>query len=93
MKSIYKIIKSPLITEKATALGVFNKYVFWIEKAANRIEVKNAVEKIYKVKVGKVNVMNVKGKLKRIKMGQEGRTPAWKKAVVTLKKGQSIKIT
>jgi len=59
----------------------------------NKIEIKNAVEKIYNVKVEKVNIMNVKGKTKRIRWNQEGKTPTWKKAIVTLKRGYEIKIT
>ncbi len=92
-RSSYQIIKSPLITEKATNLGSFNQYVFWVDKRSNKIEIKKAIEEIYKVKVVKVQTMNVKGKTKRIRWGQEGKTSSWKKAIVTLKKGDTIKVT
>ncbi len=89
---IYKVIKSPLITEKATGLTKFNQYVFWVNKRANKIEIKKAIEGIYNVKVKKVRTMNMKGKTKRIRWGQEGKTPLWKKAIVTLKEGYQIKV-
>lgn len=92
-RSIYNIIKSPIITEKATRLSEFNKYIFWVDGSSNRIEVKNAVEKVYKVKVKTINIMNVKGKMKRIRWRQEGKTSTWKKALVTLRPGHEIKIT
>jgi large subunit ribosomal protein L23 len=93
VKSIYTIIKAPVLTEKATILKDVNQYVFWVNKDSNKIEVKRAIEKLYKVKVKQVNVLTVKGKTKRIRWGQEGKTPAWKKAIVTLHKGHDIKIT
>ncbi len=92
IESVYKVIKSPLLTEKATQLGKYNQYVFWVDKRANKIEIKKAIESIYKVKVDKVNTINMKGKTKRIRWGQEGKTPSWKKAVVTLKEGYHIKL-
>ena len=93
VKSIYTIIKAPVLTEKATILKDANQYVFWVARGSNKIEVKKAIEKLYKVKVKHVNVLTMKGKTKRIRWGQEGRTPSWKKAVVTLHKGHDIKIT
>ncbi|MCD6583432.1 MAG: 50S ribosomal protein L23 [Candidatus Omnitrophica bacterium] len=93
MKSIYTVVKSPLLTEKVTKLGKYNKYSFWVDRKANKIEIKNAIEKIYNVKIEKINTMNVKGKTKRIRWNQEGKTPTWKKAIVTLKSGYEIKIT
>ena len=92
VRSIYTIIKSPLITEKSTFLGKNNQYVFWVDNKANKVEIKTAVEKIYKVKVKDVHTIIVKGKTKRIRWGQEGKTPVWKKAVVTLQKGHEIKL-
>lgn len=92
VKSIYTIIKSLLITEKSTFLGKNNQYVFWVDNKANKVEIKTAVEKIYKVKVREIQTMTVKGKTKRLRWGQEGKTPAWKKAVVTLQEGQEIKV-
>lgn len=93
VKSVYTIVKSPLITEKATNLQKVNQYVFWVDRSVNKVEVKTAIEKLYKVKVKRVNVLNVKGKTKRIRWRQEGKTSSWKKAVVTLKEGYEIKIT
>jgi len=89
---IYEVIKSPLITEKATKLAKFNQYVFWVDKQANKIEIKKAIEEIYNVKVKKVRTINMKGKTKRIRWGQEGKTSSWKKAIVTLKEGYQIKV-
>jgi large subunit ribosomal protein L23 len=68
-----------------------NKYLFWVDKAANKIQVKRAVETIYKVNVTDVNTIRVKGKPKRIRQ-QLGHTPSWKKAIVTLKQGDAIEI-
>lgn len=91
MKNVHNIIIAPLITEKGTTLrDNQNKYVFNVCPDANKIEIAKAVESIFKVKVLKVNTMVVKGKKRR--MGRfEGKRPDWKKAVVTLKKGDSIK--
>lgn len=91
-KSPYSVIMSPLRTEKGTKLLPFNKYVFWADKRANKIEIKNAVQEIYKVKVEKVNTLTVKGKNKRVRL-VEGKTSDWKKAIVTLKPGDKIEIT
>lgn len=85
------IIIRPVVTEKSMDLLADNKYTFIVEKRANKTEVKNAIENIFNVKVESVHTMNVKGKPKR--MGKfEGRTPARKKAIVTLKSGQKIRI-
>ena len=77
------IIFGPVITEKSM-LGAVNKiYTFEVAKSANKIEIAKACEEIFKVKVAKVNTMNVLGKVKR--MGRnKGRRPSWKKAIVTL---------
>ena len=89
-KEVYDIIVSPIISEKSTALSEKeNKYVFKVDKHANKIEIRKAIETIFKVKVNSVNTMNYQGKKKRVRMA-EGRRPSWKKAVVTLKKGQKI---
>lgn len=92
MKDAYKIIMSPLRTEKGTYLLPFNKYLFWVDKKANKIEIKNAVEELYKVKVEKVNTLTMRGKNRRVRY-VEGKTPDWKKAIVTLKEGQKIEVT
>jgi large subunit ribosomal protein L23 len=83
---------SLLRTEKGTNLLPFNKYLFWVDRGANKIDIKSAVEEVYKVKVEKVNTMTVKGKKKRVRFA-EGKTPDWKKAVVTLKAGDKIDVT
>jgi large subunit ribosomal protein L23 len=80
------------MTEKADRISKFNKYVFWVDKRANKIEIRDAIERFYKVKIKDVNVINVKGKTKRLRWGQEGKTSSWKKAIVTLKKGYEIKV-
>ncbi|MCK5595033.1 50S ribosomal protein L23 [bacterium] len=90
MKSMYEIIKSPLITEKSTELGEKqNKYVFKVGCNVNKIEIRNAIEKIFKVKIEKVNTVKIQGKKKRVRL-VEGKTPDWKKAVITLKEGNKI---
>ena len=90
---IYRIIKKSLLTEKSTiARDENNKYFFEVDRGANKIEIGKAVEKIFKVKVMDVRVMNVSGKKKRVgKIVGEKRD--WKKAVVTLAPGSRIEIT
>ncbi|UCD57738.1 MAG: 50S ribosomal protein L23 [Candidatus Hydrogenedentota bacterium] len=88
----HKIIKRPVISEKATLLGEkHNKYVFEVARGANKIQIKKAVEDIFKVTVTKVRTMRMPGKRKRIRF-QIGHTPEWKKAIVTLKQGDSIEL-
>jgi len=89
---LYKIIKKALVTEKSTiAKDEANKYFFEVDRRANKIEIGNAVEKLFKVKVLNVAVMNVRGKKKRL--GKIlGEKPAWKKAVVTLVPGSRIEV-
>jgi len=83
MKSPYDIIIKPVITEKSMGLISDRKYTFVVDRDANKVEIKKAVEKIFGVKVEKVNTMNVLGKMKR--MGRyEGRRPSYKKAIVKL---------
>ena len=86
-KTAQDIIIRPIITENSMDGLADRKYTFKVAKNANKIEIKKAVEQLFKdVKVEKVNTMNVRGKKKR--MGRnEGYTPAWKKAIVTLKEG------
>ncbi len=85
----YKILVKPLVSEKTYKLGERGKYVFKVSRQANKISVRNAVEKIYGVKVVKVNVVTAKGKPKNF--GRiSSKTSDWKKAVVTLKKGEAI---
>ncbi len=89
MKDPRDIIKKPLITEKATLLLEEDKYCFKVDSRANKTEIKQAVEEIFKVKVKKVQTIKVPGKPKR--MGRHlGWTSPWKKAIVTLEEGQRI---
>jgi len=87
----YDIIHSILRTEKATFLEPQGKYVFEVDRQAHKIEIKKAVESIYKVKVAHVRTMFVPGKRKRVRQ-EFGHTSGWKKAVVTLQPGQKIEI-
>ena len=90
MKDSYAVIRSLLRTEKGTIQqALHNQYLFNVKKDANKIQIKRAVEQIYKVKVDKVNTQIARGKLKKVRY-QLGQTPDWKKAVVTLKTGQKI---
>ena len=82
-------IVSPTITEKATSLSEFNKIVFRVHKGSNKNSIKKSIEKIFKVNVIKINTVNLKGKTKIVK-GKKSSTSGYKKAIVTLKKGQSI---
>lgn len=92
MKGPYSIILNPLRTEKGTNIQAKeNKYVFVVDCHANKVQIKRAVEEIYKVKVNKVNTINILGKWRRVRL-VEGKRPDWKKAVVTLKKGEVIEI-
>lgn len=92
MISPYDIIKSILRTEKATLYEPQGKYLFLVDKSAYKIQIKQAIEQIYKVKVKSVNTFICAGKLKRVRY-QLGRTPDVKKAIVTLKEGQKIETT
>lgn len=90
MTNLYSIIKKPLFTEKGSNLKESeNKILVEVARSANKIEVKSAIEEIFKVKVDKVAVINTSGKLKR--QGKSiGRRPDRKKAIVTLKKGEKL---
>lgn len=91
MRAPQDVIIAPLITEKTTNLMAENKYTFIVAPDANKIEIKQAVEKLFNVKVEKVNTLKDRGKLRR--MGRfEGRQPDRKKAIVTLKPGYKIPI-
>lgn len=87
----YDIIKALIRTEKATQYEPQGKYLFLVNNSANKIQIKRAVEEIYKVKVKDVNTFLSIGKLKRVRH-QLGRTPDTKKAIVTLKEGQKIEV-
>ena len=83
------LIKKPVITEKSTANAQFNKYIFEVRKDANKINIKQTIEEIYKVKVQKLNSLNVKSKPKVFK-GQRGTRSELKRIIVTLKEGNTI---
>ena len=94
MKAPYEVIKTVRITEKGTALTEKNnQYQVVVDKHANKLDIKHAVQQAFKVKVLRVNTMHVRGKARRERTMQYGRTPAWKKAVVTLKEGEKIELT
>ncbi|NLX91403.1 MAG: 50S ribosomal protein L23 [Firmicutes bacterium] len=86
MKDPRDIILRPLVTEKTTGLMEKNKYAFVVDKRANKIEIRKAVEELFGVKVEAVNTINVRGKPKRVGI-HRGYTPSRKKAIVTLKEG------
>ncbi|NLJ73425.1 MAG: 50S ribosomal protein L23 [Firmicutes bacterium] len=92
MMDARQIIIRPIVTEKSTDLMADeNKYTFEVDMRANKTQIKNAIEEIFKVNVLKVNTSRVRGKIRR--MGRyEGRTSEWKKAVVTLEQGQRIEV-
>ena len=94
MKKINYIdsIRSPIITEKATILSEQNKTVFKVHEKANKSIIKKNIEKLFKVNVVKVNIINQKTKIK-LKQGRKSYKTGYKKAIVTLKKGQSIDLT
>ncbi|MCK9602916.1 MAG: 50S ribosomal protein L23 [Candidatus Omnitrophica bacterium] len=89
MKNSHDIIKALLRTEKSTAYEPQRKYLFLVDKASNKIQIKRAVEEIYKTKVTDVNTLISAGKKRRVRY-QLGRTPDTKKALVTLKEGQKL---
>ena len=88
----YDKIISPIVTEKSTNLSEQNKIVFKINKNFNKKLIKKNIEKIFKVEVTKVNIVNKKNRIKAIR-GKKVKVPGFKKAIVTLKKGQNIDLT
>ena len=86
---ILDIIISPNVTEKSTSLSDFNKVVFKVHKGANKNSIKRSIEKLFKVNVIKVNTIKINGKSKLVR-GKKTFKPGYKKAIVTLKKGQNI---
>jgi len=88
----YDTLIAPVITEKATILSEQNKVVFRAPLKASKVEIKDAVEALFKVEVVKVNTLVLKGKTKRFR-GHEGKRGDTKKAIVTLREGQSIDVT
>lgn len=91
MRSPQDVLLKPVVTEKSMGMMEDNKYSFYVAKAANKIEIKHAVESLFKVKVVEVTTMTVQGKWKKV--GKfEGKTSIRKKAIVTLKEGDKIQI-
>ncbi|MBI2459303.1 MAG: 50S ribosomal protein L23 [Parcubacteria group bacterium] len=87
----YKVIMKPMVTEKVSGLGALNKYVFAIAKNTNKIEIAKAIKEIYGLKPVSVNVIRMSGK--KARYGRiSGRRKDWKKAIITLPQGQTIKI-
>ncbi len=92
MNNPYQIVETIMVTERSMDLKAANKYIFKVHPDANKIDIKNAIEKLYEVKVKSVNILNKKGKMKRAgRMMKYGRRPDVKKAIITLSKG-SIEI-
>jgi large subunit ribosomal protein L23 len=85
------LVQTICLTEKATLLGdKLNKYVFRVSPRANKVQIKDAIEKLFGKKVIDVNTCNYAGKKKRERRADYGRKPHWKKAIVTLKEGEKI---
>lgn len=90
----FDIIRTVRLTEKGTRQGEkYNQYTVVADPRANKTQIKQAVQELFKVKVTSVNTLNVRGKLRRQRTTQEGRTSNWKKAIVTLKDGDKIVLT
>ena len=88
---MHDILIEPVLSEKATALREQGKYVFKVAPAASKIQIKDAVAKLFNVKVVDCTTINVRGKEKRVR-GKPGRTASWKKAIVRLAPGETIKV-
>ncbi len=90
----FDVIKTVRLTEKGTTQAEkFNQYTVVADRRANKLQIRTAVEELFKVKVLAVNTRNVTGKLRRKRTHQQGRTNDWKKAIVTLKDGDKIQLT
>jgi large subunit ribosomal protein L23 len=90
----FEVIKTARLTEKGTRQGEkYNQYTVVADRRANKTEIRQAVQELFKVKVVKVNTLNVRGKLRRQRTYQAGQAPGWKKAIVTLKEGDKIVLT
>jgi len=87
--NLYEVLRRPLVTEKSTRLAEANKYVFEVDKRANKDQVRVAVEKAFKVGVVGVNMVRVPGEVKRVGRRAVAH-PSWKKVIVTLKEGDKI---
>tara|TARA_B100000945_G_scaffold289523_1_gene262641 strand:+ start:183 stop:476 length:294 start_codon:yes stop_codon:yes gene_type:complete len=90
--NIFDKILSPIVTEKSTNLSEYNKIIFKVPQGSNKKNLKNNIEKIFKVNVTKINIINKKSRMK-ITRGKKVKIKGYKKAIVTLKKGQNIDLT
>ena len=85
----FEIVKTVRLTEKGTKQGEqLNQYTVVADRRANKVQIRQAVQELFKVNVVKINTLNVRGKARRQRTAQAGRTMDWKKAIVTLKEGQ-----
>ena len=89
---LYDKILSPVVTEKSTNLSEHNKVVFKVPSSANKVNLKKNIEKIFKVNVTKINIINKQNRTK-LTRGRKVKVSGFKKAIITLKKGQSIDLT
>jgi large subunit ribosomal protein L23 len=90
----FEIIKTVRLSEKGTRQSdLLNQYTVVADTRANKTQIRKAVQDLFKVKVVKVNTLNVRGKARRQRTSQAGRAPNWKKAIVTLKEGDKISLT
>jgi large subunit ribosomal protein L23 len=90
----FDVIKTVRLTEKGTRQGEkFNQYTVVADRRATKPQIRHAVQELFKVKVTKINTLNVRGKFRRQRTSQAGQAPDWKKAIVTLKDGDKITLT
>ena len=90
----FEVIRTVRLTEKGTRQGEkYNQYTVVADPRANKTEIRQAVQELFKVKVTRVNTLNVRGKFRRKRTAQAGQAPNWKKAIVTLKEGDKIILT
>ena len=92
--NVFDIVKTVRLTEKGTRQGEkLNQYTVVADRRANKVQIRHAVQELFKVNVIKVNTLNVRGKVRRQRTSQAGKAMDWKKAIVTLKEGQKISLT
>lgn len=90
----FEIIKTVRLTEKGTRQAEkYNQYTVKADPRANKTQIRQAIQELFKVKVTRVNTLNVHGKARRLRTLQAGKAPNWKKAIVTLKEGDKIVLT
>lgn len=90
--SWFDIIRKPLVTEKSNSFEKFGKYVFVVNKKSSKIQIKEALEGIFKIKVKKLNIININGKVKVFK-GTKGKRSSYKKVIITVKDKQKIEFS